>query len=95
MGLKVNEYWDNRPDPLQASPTASSSPADSSQRTSIWHDFDKHRLTLLSKGVHKEGQMKLRRYLNEVPMDVTQDTDIIEWWLVCVQLFPSYYCIDV
>jgi hypothetical protein len=39
--------------------------------------------------------MELRRYLKDVPEDVTRDTDIVEWWSVCVQLFPFYHFIDV
>jgi hypothetical protein len=38
----------------------------------------------VSKGIYEEGRMELRRYLRDVPMDVTRETDIIEWWSVCV-----------
>jgi hypothetical protein len=90
----VDRYWETRPQPpAQPSPVT---PTDSSQQHSFQRDFDMHRLTLLSKGVHEEGRIELRRYLMNVPVDVTRDTDIVEWWSVCVfDLLPFCCCINV
>lgn len=52
-----------------------------------------HRLTLLSNGAHEEGRIELRRYLGDRPSDVTRDTDIVEWWSVCV--FDSFHFVAV
>jgi hypothetical protein len=61
------------PTPTQAPPT---------NNDSILSDFDRHRLTLLL-GQEGEGwQAELRRYLKDMPANVTKDTDIMEWWQV-------------
>jgi hypothetical protein len=38
----------------------------------------------MSKGIYEEGRMELQQYLRDIPIDVMHETDIIEWWLVCV-----------
>lgn len=51
----------------------------------ILSEFDHHQLTLLSGQEEEEGwQAELRRYLKDLPTDVTKDTDIVEWWQVCI-----------
>ena len=54
---------------------------------SVLSDFDCHRLTLLTNQaeLQDEGwQSEMRRYLKDLPADVTKDTDIVKWWQVCV-----------
>jgi hypothetical protein len=52
---------------------------------SILSEFDRHRLMLLSSQVEGEGwRAELRSYLKDMPADVTKDTDIVEWWQVCI-----------
>ena len=49
---------------------------------SVLSEFDRHHLTLLL-GQEGEGwQAELRRYLKDMPADVTKDTDIVKWWQV-------------
>lgn len=52
---------------------------------SILSDFDRHRLTLLSTNqAEEEGwESEMRRYLKDIPADVTKETDIVKWWEVC------------
>jgi hypothetical protein len=57
---------------------------DLNHQESFQSEFDKHRRTLFSEGVDEEGHLELRRYLRDMPMDVTRDTDIVAWWSVCV-----------
>ena len=71
--------------PAPTQPTPSSPTAN--ENTLLLSEFDRHRLSLLSSQKEDEGwQMELRRYLNHLPADVTKDTDIVEWWQVCVRL---------
>jgi hypothetical protein len=50
-------------------------------------EFDHHRIMLLSGQEEEEGwQAELRRYLKDMPTDVMKDTDIVEWWQVCIWL---------
>lgn len=54
---------------------------------SILSQFDRHRLTLLSSQDEGEGwQAELRRYLKDMPTNVTKDTDIVEWWQVGIPI---------
>ena len=48
---------------------------------SILSDVDCHRLILLS-GQEDGWQAELRRYLKDMPANVTKETDIVEWWQV-------------
>jgi hypothetical protein len=55
--------------------------------TSILSEFDRHCLALLVSQEEGEGwQAELCRYLKTLPADVMKDTDIVEWWQVCVWL---------
>ena len=47
-----------------------------------WH----HRLLIqqLSECYDSSGwAAELRQYLSDLPVDVTKDTDIVQWWNVC------------
>lgn len=35
-------------------------------------------------------QAELRRYLKDMPADVTKDTDIIKWWQVSLFFLRAY-----
>ena len=55
------------------------------ENESILSEFDRHRLTLLSNQAELEDegwQSEMRRYLKDLPADVTKDTDIVKWWQV-------------
>ena len=47
-------------------------------------EYDRYRRTLIDKDdSDDEGwASELRRYKNDHPIDVTKDTDIIQWWQV-------------
>ena len=78
----MKKYWQARPaaQNLVMQSTPNTAQAD---ETSILSDFDRHRLALLASRAYNEGwQTELRRYLKDVPSDVTKDTDIVEWWQV-------------
>jgi len=58
---------------------------------SLLSEFDRHRLTLLS-GQEGEGwQAELHRYLDDMPANVTKDTDIVKWWQVRSWLQCAWY----
>ncbi|KAF5378162.1 hypothetical protein D9615_007596 [Tricholomella constricta] len=75
-------------------PTVSSSrppsPAasDEDREDSFLSEFDRHRLTLLTDETDN-WQSELRRYLKDVPADVTRDTDIVAWWSGHAKLYPT------
>jgi hypothetical protein len=46
-------------------------------------EYDIHRRALLNESISNEDwQLELRRYLSDVPAEVTRDTDIVDWWSV-------------
>jgi hypothetical protein len=57
-------------------------------------EFDRHRQALVSREEDEEWESELRRYLRDVPADVTKDTDIVEWWSVSISHCLFDYVID-
>jgi hypothetical protein len=45
-------------------------------------EFDRYRRTLLQTDKGEGWSSKLRQYLNDRPVDVTKNTDIVKWWQV-------------
>ncbi|KAF5374133.1 hypothetical protein D9615_008888 [Tricholomella constricta] len=87
---QMAKYWKTRP--KQASPRnteATNTSSSSTNQDSFLSEFDRHRLTLLSMDCDEEWQAELRRYLKDVPADVTRDTDIIAWWSEHAKIYPT------
>lgn len=82
----MERYWKAR----LTTPTAPTEPADNITQPndeSILSEFDRHRLTLLSNQADDEGwQSEMRRYLKDLPAEVTKETDIVKWWQVCASI---------
>jgi hypothetical protein len=80
----MERYWKARPAASPTPPSASTSGVAQPNEASILSEFDRHRLALLSSQNEDEGwQPEMRRYLKDLPADVTKDTDIVKWWQVC------------
>jgi hypothetical protein len=54
-------------------------------------EFDRHRRTLITHDREEDWNAELRRYLRDMPDDVTVKTDLIDWWSVCTFLFPFVF----
>jgi hypothetical protein len=52
------------------------------QGESVLSEFDRFRLGRVTRDSDEGWSSELRRYLKELPADVTKDTDIVEWWQV-------------
>jgi len=85
----MEKYWKNRPQapPARVLPTDVTSGDVGLGSTSVLSDYDRYRLTLLSTTECDGWEAELRRYLKDVPADVSSDTDIVEWWQVCPTIF--------
>jgi hypothetical protein len=81
--LQMERYWKTRPN--TTSTTHNPSPVVTAERIedSIISEFDRHRLTLVSQEQDGGWEAEIRRYLKDLPANVTKDTDIVEWWQVC------------
>ncbi|KAF5383745.1 hypothetical protein D9615_003755 [Tricholomella constricta] len=85
----MSEYWNTRPQP-SPTPHLTLPDPDSSRQDSFLSEFDRHRLTLVSQGGANEGwQLELRRYLQDMPAEVTRDTDIVGWWSNYAKVYPT------
>jgi hypothetical protein len=81
----MEEYWKIRPRAEPSTPTAAHGGSHVTKGASITSEFDRHRLSLLTED--EEGwAAELRRYLKDMPADVTKDTDVIKWWQVSLPL---------
>ena len=59
----------------------------------ITSEFNWHHLTLISEEQEEGWQAEICRYLKDLPVNITRNTDIIAWWQVCVShilIFPHY-----
>lgn len=87
----MEKYWENRPrsSPItNPTPTNNNDITPTSASTGIMSEFDRYRRTLVA--TEEDGwQSELRRYLKDVPPDVTAETDVIRYWQVCH--FISFY----
>jgi hypothetical protein len=54
---------------------------------SILTDYDQYHHTLLSTNEYNTWEAELRCYLKDLPADVSAETDIVEWWQVCLVIF--------
>jgi hypothetical protein len=84
----MKHYYKNQPTTASvASPTPTGTKSTTNHPptndSSILSKFDRHRLAFRqSQEEDEEWQAELRRYLKELPSDVTKDTDAVEWWQV-------------
>ena len=53
-------------------------------------EYDKLREKLLTDDAEEGWAAELHRYLKTMQRDVTQDTDLVEWWQVSSVLSFSY-----
>ena len=84
----MEQYWNTRLVPTKPTnlPDAHADNTIQPDNESILSDFNRHCLTLLSNQAELEDegwQSEMRRYLKDLPADVTKDTDIVKWWQVC------------
>src|SRR6266478_1918935 len=76
----MEKYWSDQP---RAGSTNSSAPSNMASNASILSDYDRYQQSLVATPENEGWAAELRRYLKDMPPDVTKDTDIVEWWQVC------------
>lgn len=89
----MEKYFATRPGAEPAVPpeppqTTTRSPTTTGE--SVMSEFDRFRLGRVTRDNEEGWVPELRRYLKDLPADVTKDTDIVEWWQVCLFF---HYCI--
>jgi hypothetical protein len=79
----MRKYWKSQAKPATKHATVSPTMFDDG---TVLSEFDRHCLSLIEKEEEEGWPAELRRYLKDMPDDVTKNTDIVEWWQV------SYNC---
>ena len=84
MKKTMPDYWDSNPaaDPPACMETNISALEDNNTLES---KFDHHRRSMVTQNIGSGGEgwaTELHCYLDDLPSDVTKDTNIIEWWAV-------------
>jgi hypothetical protein len=90
----MEEYYMTRPgvEPAVAlGPTHTNATSTGTTVESAMSEFDRFRLGRIMRDNEEGWAPELRRYLKELPVDVTKDTDIIEWWQVWLFFSIMYY----
>jgi hypothetical protein len=80
----MEEYWKARPQatpPVHPVPDAGGDD-DLGSSASVVTSFDRYRQTLVSRDEDEGWASEKRRYLKDMPADVTKETNVIEWWQV-------------
>lgn len=87
----MQEYWKARPRLEPTAPAPSTTTRAATNGASMLSEFTRHRLSLVS--ANEEGwQAELRRYLGDMPANVTEHTDIVKWWQVSLFVrFVQFY----
>jgi hypothetical protein len=82
----MEKYYMTRPG---AKPTPSAAlPSDTNAgflaltQGDVMSEFDRFRIGRVTRDSEEGWTSELRRYLKDLPDDVTKDTDIVEWWQV-------------
>ena len=78
----MGQYWATRPKRLPAQ-TAQSNRQSTPEMVHL-SEFDRHRQMLVEQNEEEEEgwAAELRRYLKDMPAEVSKETDIVEWWQV-------------
>jgi len=78
----MENYYMTRPGANAAAPHTDTGIPAPTQGESVLSEFDRFRLGRVTRDSDEGWSSELRRYLKELPADVTKDTDIVEWWQV-------------
>ncbi|KAH7903215.1 hypothetical protein BJ138DRAFT_1020984 [Hygrophoropsis aurantiaca] len=81
------EYWkERRRDvPRPRTTLAPARATSSAKANTLESDFDRHRRQLVEQATLEQDAgwaAELRRYIKDMPEDVSKETDIVEWWSV-------------
>lgn len=76
----MEKYYKCRPQ-AQVHPTTQDDGSAANSQI-LLSEYDRYRQTLLQKDDDEGWPSELRRYLSDRPVDVTKDTDVVEWWQV-------------
>jgi hypothetical protein len=77
----MRKYWKTNPKTKPTTESNAASPTVFDDGT-VLSEFDRHRLSLIENEEEEGWPAELRRYLKDMPVEVTKHTDVVEWWQV-------------
>ena len=84
----MEEYWDTQP--MNETCTSDQLPDQDSSQCVLESEYDHHRRKLaveMAMSADNSGwKAELRYYLNDIPLDVSKDMDIVVWWAVWLSI---------
>jgi len=87
----MDEYWNSDPiDTLTHTLMNTVATIENDNADTLESDFDRHRRLLLTQSANSRAEgwaMELRRYLGDLPADVTKDMNIVNWWAVSTHFY--------
>ena len=85
----MERYWLNRPTIVQSAVPSDTAPSHEATPPTRLSEFDRLRQTLVrqEEQVVETWSAELRRYLKDMPADVSKDTDIVKWWQASIFFF--------
>lgn len=85
----MEQYWLNRPKIAQ--PAVQDALPTREDETSHLSEFDRLRQTLVMQEEQEvePWAAELRRYLKDMPANVSKETDIVKWWQVSTKNLTS------
>ena len=90
----MEKYWKNKQP--SAPPTVSLTDTDQKSGNAglalLLSDYHRYRCSIMSTMQCEGWEAELCHYEKDMPADVSPETDIIEWWQVCV---PPYIIHDL
>lgn len=78
----MERYWLNRSTIVRSAVPSDTTPPHEATTTSRLSEFDRLRQALVrqEEQVVETWSAELRRYLKDMPADVSKNTDIVKWW---------------
>jgi hypothetical protein len=81
----MEEYWNLHKQRPASSGTGDTMTTNPDGDSTVESEYDRHRRMLVQQAIYEHNAgwaAELRRYLKDMPEDVTKDTDIVQWWSV-------------
>jgi hypothetical protein len=72
-------YFKRRPRRRAANPSTADN---AGAEKALISEYDRYRRTLVDMDDNEGWASELRRYLKDRPVDVSKETDIVQWWQV-------------
>ena len=97
--FQMEKYWKNWPQALSivtvSLTTSDATSGNTELSASVLSYYNQYCCTLLATTECDGWKAELQHYLKDMPADVSLETDIVEWWQVCLVIILHHrYCLN-